>query len=75
MKQKKKLPKLPPRISPNGHDPRVMMMDLLSDYVHFLFTDNELQEMLGIDSPWRVEAELAIYAADFLVQSGYGIPD
>lgn len=73
--KKKKLPKLPLRISPNGHDPRVMMMDLLSDYVHFLFTDNELQEMLGIESPWRVEAELAIYAADFLVQSGYGIPD
>lgn len=72
--KKKKLPKLPLRISPNGHDPRVMMMDLLSDYVHFLFTDNELQEMLGIESPWRVEAELAIYAADFLVQSGYGLP-
>lgn len=72
--KKKKLPKLPLRISPNGHDPRVMMMDLLSDYVHFLFTDNELQEMLGMESPWRVEAELAIYAADFLVQSGYGLP-
>lgn len=73
--KKKKLPKLPLRISPNGHDPRVMMMDLLSDYIHFLFTDDELAEMLGIESPWRVEAELAIYAADFLVQSGYGIPD
>ena len=52
-----------------------MMMDLLSDYVHFLFTDTELAEMFDLDSPWRVEAELAIYAADFLVQSGYGIPD